>query len=168
MAWDLDLNEFNLAMLGKVGWKLLTDPNALVSCVLKIKYHPQGNFLNVKFGQNPERAIPLLHNGFRWLIGEWGWMVLIIFGSGMTVGLRDPSNFQPTTSLPCPSKGVKTFWGFKDLFILGTVQFKWYIMEVLDELFNERDIQEIINIPPLYLTRRRATDWQYTRVKAGL
>ena len=39
-----------MPMLGKMGWKLITNPDALVSCILKAKYYPQGNFLNSTVG----------------------------------------------------------------------------------------------------------------------
>ena len=45
-----DLNGFNLAMLGKLGWKLIIDPNALVNRIFKAKYYTQGDFLNAKLG----------------------------------------------------------------------------------------------------------------------
>ena len=40
----LDLNGFNLAMLGKLGWKLIIEPNSLVSRILKSKYYPHRDF----------------------------------------------------------------------------------------------------------------------------
>ncbi|PNX94118.1 hypothetical protein L195_g024290 [Trifolium pratense] len=35
-----DLHAFNEALLAKQGWRLLTEPNSLVSQVLKAKYYP--------------------------------------------------------------------------------------------------------------------------------
>jgi len=34
------LSAFNLAMLGKQGWKFLTEPDSLVSCIFKVWYFP--------------------------------------------------------------------------------------------------------------------------------
>ncbi|CAN0857898.1 LINE-1 retrotransposable element ORF2 protein [Linum grandiflorum] len=48
-----DLLGFNVAMLGKQGWKLLTCPNTLVSHVYKAKYYPKGDFLSATEGSNP-------------------------------------------------------------------------------------------------------------------
>nr|KYP33295.1 hypothetical protein KK1_045863 [Cajanus cajan] len=44
---------FNLAMLGKQGWKLLTNPHAIFTRVFKEKYFPRGDFLGAHLGHNP-------------------------------------------------------------------------------------------------------------------
>jgi hypothetical protein len=41
--WDLHL--FNMAILARQGWRLLTNPDSLYSQVLKAKYAPVGDFL---------------------------------------------------------------------------------------------------------------------------
>ena len=38
--------DFKLAMLGKQGWKLSTNPDAMVPKVLKAKYYQNGGFLD--------------------------------------------------------------------------------------------------------------------------
>lgn len=40
-------------MLGKIGWRLITNPDALVCRVLKAKYFPQGDFMNATLGHSP-------------------------------------------------------------------------------------------------------------------
>ncbi|CAN0905267.1 Transposon TX1 uncharacterized 149 kDa protein [Linum grandiflorum] len=72
-----DLLGFNLAMLGKQGWKLLTEPEALVSRVYKAKYFPKGDFFSAAGGGNPSyiwRSIrstqQLLKRGIRWRLGD--------------------------------------------------------------------------------------------------
>jgi len=42
-----DIKNFNLAMLGKQGWRLMTNPDSLCARVLKGKYYPQGDFMSV-------------------------------------------------------------------------------------------------------------------------
>ncbi|XP_057793280.1 uncharacterized protein LOC131009894 [Salvia miltiorrhiza] len=46
------LQLFNVAMLGKTAWRLLHDPEALVSRVLKAKYFPNGDYLSAKLGSS--------------------------------------------------------------------------------------------------------------------
>jgi hypothetical protein len=43
-----DLHSFNIAMLAKQGWRLLTDPNSLCARVLKAKYFPSTNVLHAE------------------------------------------------------------------------------------------------------------------------
>ncbi|XP_073318192.1 uncharacterized protein [Primulina huaijiensis] len=51
-----DFYGFNLAMLGKQVWKLLSDPNATICRIYKAKYYPRGDFLNANIGHNPSFA----------------------------------------------------------------------------------------------------------------
>ncbi|GAU34382.1 hypothetical protein TSUD_217220 [Trifolium subterraneum] len=72
-----DLEGFNLAMLDKQGWKLITNSFSLLTRVLKAKYFPRNGFLDVNIGHNPsytwrsiQSSIPLLSLGYRWKIGD--------------------------------------------------------------------------------------------------
>lgn len=47
------LHAFNLAMLGKQAWKLVTQQNFVFSKLLKAKYFPIGSFMDAKLGHNP-------------------------------------------------------------------------------------------------------------------
>jgi len=44
---------FNLAILGKQGWKLLTNQDTIVSRIYKTKYSLKTDFLGVRLGHNP-------------------------------------------------------------------------------------------------------------------
>lgn len=48
-----NLQGFNLAMLRKQCWNLISNPNAVVSRILKAKYFPKGDFLESQLGSNP-------------------------------------------------------------------------------------------------------------------
>jgi len=48
-----DLTTFNLAMLGKQGWKFLTEPNSLVSRLFKARYFLNNTYLTANIGHNP-------------------------------------------------------------------------------------------------------------------
>jgi len=70
-----DLTAFNLAMLGRQGWKFLTEPDSLVSRMFKAKYFPN-TFLTATIGHNPSyvwrsilRARFIVRGGARWCIG---------------------------------------------------------------------------------------------------
>lgn len=47
------LLDFNVAMLGKQAWRLITCANPLVTSLLKAKYYPQQSFLEAELGPNP-------------------------------------------------------------------------------------------------------------------
>lgn len=44
-----DLYTFNLAMLGKQGWRLLTNPNSLCAKVMKARYYPNSSVLQAEY-----------------------------------------------------------------------------------------------------------------------
>ncbi|XP_062076041.1 uncharacterized protein LOC133780185 [Humulus lupulus] len=47
------LRDFNIALLGKQAWRLITNPDSLVGRVYKARYYPQGSFLEAELGSNP-------------------------------------------------------------------------------------------------------------------
>jgi len=72
-----DLSTFNLATLGKQGWKFLSEPDSLVSGILKVRYFPSNNYLTTQPCHNPNyvwrsilRARFIVHGGARWSIGS--------------------------------------------------------------------------------------------------
>ena len=58
-----DVKHFNIAMLGKQGWRLMTAPNTLCARVLKGKYFRNDDFLNTKI-----RGISRTHGEQSWLV----------------------------------------------------------------------------------------------------
>lgn len=72
-----DLTAFNLAMLGKQGWKFQTQPECLVTRLFKARYFPRGNYIEAKLGHNPSfvwrgifNARMVVRSGARWKIGN--------------------------------------------------------------------------------------------------
>ena len=64
-------------MLGKQGWKLLTDTKSLVARVYRARYFPNGSFLDVELGSNPSyvwrsimEAQHVVKSNTRWRIGK--------------------------------------------------------------------------------------------------
>ncbi|XP_019164478.1 PREDICTED: uncharacterized protein LOC109160650 [Ipomoea nil] len=47
------LHQFNLALLGKQGWRMLTCPDSLVARVFKARYYPTTSFFDAVIGGNP-------------------------------------------------------------------------------------------------------------------
>ncbi|XP_019171070.1 PREDICTED: uncharacterized protein LOC109166632 [Ipomoea nil] len=48
-----DLRTFNLAMLGKQAWRMLTNTDSLVSRVYRARYYPKHTFYKASLGNNP-------------------------------------------------------------------------------------------------------------------
>ncbi|XP_060969497.1 uncharacterized protein LOC115713198 [Cannabis sativa] len=71
-----NLGDFNLAMLGKQGWRLLTNNSSLVVRVFKARYYPHSSFLDAELGANPSYvwrsvlgAKYVVKMGARWRVG---------------------------------------------------------------------------------------------------
>ncbi|XP_062005870.1 uncharacterized protein LOC133723052 [Rosa rugosa] len=68
---------YNLAMLAKQGWRIVTNPNSLIAKLYKARYFPYGTFWNAELGDSPSfswRSIlngrPILKAGVQWKIGD--------------------------------------------------------------------------------------------------
>lgn len=48
-----DLKAFNSASLARQGWRLIQDPDTLIACLLRAKYHPRSSFLEAQIGYCP-------------------------------------------------------------------------------------------------------------------
>lgn len=48
-----DFRDFNLALLGKQGWRLASYPENFASKVYKARYFPDSNFLDSDLSNNP-------------------------------------------------------------------------------------------------------------------
>jgi hypothetical protein len=71
------LEVFNLALLAKQGWRLLSNPESLVARIMKAKYHPRVDFMDAKLGSRPSfvrlsilKANSILQNGIGWRVGN--------------------------------------------------------------------------------------------------
>jgi hypothetical protein len=72
-----DLHYFNLAMIAKQGWNIMTRPHTLVAKIYKARYFPNSSFFDSKIGHNPNyawrgiwKARQILMHGCRWSIGN--------------------------------------------------------------------------------------------------
>ncbi|CAN1274310.1 Putative ribonuclease H protein At1g65750 [Linum perenne] len=129
-------------MLGKQGWKFQTQPDALVTKIFKARYFPRGDFLSAAKGHGPSyvwqsirRSQSVVHRGSRWRLGD---------GSKVSVWgdqwLRDDANLSIETEKDDELNGLKVC----DLLIPGL--FEWD-QELLEGLFEPREVQAIIDIP---------------------
>ncbi|XP_074352750.1 putative mitochondrial protein AtMg00310 [Apium graveolens] len=71
------LRDFNIAMLGKQCWQLITNPDSLVAQLFKAKYFTNTNFMEAKLGSSPSfiwrsicEARSIVSAGSSWRIGN--------------------------------------------------------------------------------------------------
>ncbi|XP_024178139.1 uncharacterized protein LOC112184080 [Rosa chinensis] len=72
-----NLYAYNLAMLAKQGWRLVTNPTSLIARLFKARYFPNCSFWEAGLGDSPSfswRSIlngrPVLKAGIQWKIGD--------------------------------------------------------------------------------------------------
>ena len=72
-----NLQTFNLAMLAKQGWRLISNPNSLVAQIYKVRYYPHGDVFKAKLGSSPSYTWRSIFNGLEvvkrgtwWRIGN--------------------------------------------------------------------------------------------------
>ncbi|CAN1763719.1 Putative ribonuclease H protein At1g65750 [Linum perenne] len=137
-----NLRGFNLAMLGKQGWKFQTQPDALVTKIFKARYFPRWDFLSAPPGHGPSyvwqsirRSQQVVGRGSRWRVGN---------GSNIRVWddhwLRNGDNLGITTARDDTLEGLKVC----DLLIPGLLEWD---KELVEALFDQRDVLEIFSVP---------------------
>ncbi|MCI12813.1 putative ribonuclease H protein, partial [Trifolium medium] len=148
---------FNLAMLGKKGWNLLTNHDTILSKVFKAKYYPKMGFLEATLGHNPSYVWRSIHasqvvvrRGLKWSIGD---------GSKINVWrvswLKDDENPFVTSAMIASSEELCV----SDL--MQQNERKWN-EDLIHQVFNERDAKEILKIP-ISCTRDEDTPiWRFS------
>lgn len=152
MAWDRmnkhkatgglgfrNFHDFNLALLGKQGWRFISRPQSLVSRVYKARYFPDVHFLEANLGNNPSfiwrsiwEAKNVVKAGVRWKLG-----------SGVSVRVRD----QPWLQDECNPYITSELQGLEHITVsslMKTGERQWE-EEIVMDWFNFRDQQCILN-----------------------
>nr|KYP44138.1 Putative ribonuclease H protein At1g65750 family [Cajanus cajan] len=152
-----NLSVFNLAILGKQAWRLLTNPNSLISKIYRAKYYPDGNFLNAPLGHNPSYTWKslwstqhLLKNGSRWRLGNgntipvWGEPWIKYNNNYHCIHPHDPSNSHDLKVSDLMSKD-KLDWN----------------ADLINSIFDIDTSNHILNIPILnpHCEDKRIWDW---------
>ncbi|XP_019167563.1 PREDICTED: uncharacterized protein LOC109163264 [Ipomoea nil] len=137
-----ELHAFNLAMLGKQAWRLLTKPDSLVSRIFKARYYPKGTFFDACVGNNPSycwrsimAAQGLICGGVRRRIGN-GKETLIWDHPW----LQDENNAKIITEKP-PYLAQATVMGLIDQETAA------WDHDILTDIFIPEDVTRILKIP---------------------
>ncbi|KAH9678675.1 putative reverse transcriptase/RNA-dependent DNA polymerase [Citrus sinensis] len=129
-------------MLGKQGWRLLTNPNTLVAHLFKARYYPNTSFAEAQLGSNPSyvwrsilAAQLAILQGSRIQIGGGQQTVI-----GSAPWLPDMDNGFITSTLPASINSATV-----DSLMVPN-QRRWDF-NVVDDIFNNRDQDLIRRIP---------------------
>uniref|UniRef100_A0A803QJ80 Reverse transcriptase domain-containing protein n=1 Tax=Cannabis sativa TaxID=3483 RepID=A0A803QJ80_CANSA len=135
------LHEFNIAMLGKQGWKFLQEDHSLVFRVFKARYFPNDTFMTATLGNNPSfvwrsilEAQNLLKTGCCWSIGS-GSLVKVVSQPWL------PDRANPYITSRHPGLADATV---DQLMVPGE---QVWDKEILEDMFEPRDINLILSIP---------------------
>lgn len=136
-----DLHDYNLSMLGKQGWRLLNNQSSLASRVYKARYYPTCDFLNASLGNNPSfiwrsiwAAKDLVKSGVRWSVGA-GRSIDILHQPWL---MDDSNPYVKSTMQVLEDNKVES---------LMQVDNRAWDVEVVEDLFNDRDMQCILQVP---------------------
>ncbi|XP_058008494.1 uncharacterized protein LOC131182962 [Hevea brasiliensis] len=145
------IRQFNIAMLGRMGWHLYMNSNSLASRILKAKYYPNVSFLEAPIGNNPSyvwRSIresqSLIRDGLLWRVGD---------GNDIAIWL---DSWLPDVAFPMVTT---TFdFNFRVYMVSNLITEGAWNIDLVNRVFNERDRKLILSIP---LRRSSSIDLQF-------
>ena len=136
-----NLHLFNLAMLARQGWRILSNPDSLCARVLRAKYFPDGDLLKVKEGPGISyswrsiiRGVQALKKGLIWRVGD---------GTQINIWL-DPWIPDGVTRRPITPRGQTLLTRVSEL--IDPITGNWD-RQLIEEVFWEEDWGRILGIP---------------------
>ncbi|XP_031106167.1 uncharacterized protein LOC116010798 [Ipomoea triloba] len=151
---------FNIALLVKQGWRLITNPDSLVSKIFKARYFPQGNFLQAVIGSNPSYC-------WRSILAAQD---ILIRGCGIRIGDGKSTNIFNHPWLPDTTNPfVTTNFADSQVFdrvaeLIDPATSDWNI-QLINEYFNSRDVRLISQIP---VSMNHSDQWFWMKDLKGL
>ncbi|VFQ91828.1 unnamed protein product [Cuscuta campestris] len=148
------IRDFNVAMIGKQGWRLIVNPDSLVARVFKARYYSKGDFLNAGLGSSPSFVWRSILEGRNLIINGIGRRI----GDGRdtliwdTPWIWDKDNPFITSSKPpfCPN--------FRVSYLIDPETNAWK-MDVVREWFSTEDAIRIQRTP-VSLSRKDCWYWR--------
>ncbi|XP_060964627.1 uncharacterized protein LOC133033648 [Cannabis sativa] len=155
-----DFRDFNLSLLAKQGWRLLSCEDTLATKVFKARYFASGNFLNATLGSNPSyiwRSIfesqNLVRIGARRLVGD---------GSRISI-LHEPWLLDAVN--PYIETSSQSLQGQMVQSLMQVDKLEWD-NEVISDVLNHRDRDLIWRIP--LSDARRNDQWFWLQESSGV
>ncbi|XP_062103848.1 uncharacterized protein LOC133814961 [Humulus lupulus] len=155
-----NLRDFNLALLGKQGWRLLVRETSLVGKVFKARYYPKGSFLTASLGTNPSFI-------WRSILESQGLVAKAVrhsIGCGASTSILDDP-WLPDESNPYVQSEHPGLLGKKVCQLFKEERREWD-PDILLDLFNERDVELILSIP--LCDSVDGDSWQWTKETYGI
>jgi hypothetical protein len=154
-----DLHSFNMAMLAKQVWRLLSEPDSLCGRVLRAKYYPDGNLLEAKMKSGSSYTWQSILAGLACFKKGCIWRV----GDGTQINIWSdnwiPSSHNMKVMTP---KGAVLLNNVSDL--INPIDGQWDV-ELINDIFWPIDAHRIFQIP-LTPDREDFVAWNCT--KTGL
>ena len=140
-----NFHAFNLAMLAKQGWRLLSNPESLCAEVYKARYYPNGDILNSKLGCSPSytwksifKGLEVVKKGSRWRVGN-----------GRLIHIWE-DKWLPTSTTYKVISPPRPFDDFPMVSALIDADTKRWKVDTLKSLFLPFEVETILNIPLSY------------------
>ena len=140
-----NLQAFNLALLAKQGWQILTHPNSLVARVYKAKYFTYDDILSSKIGSNPSYAWRSIHNSLLVLKEGIRWRV----ENGKRIHIWE-DRWLPTPTTYKVISPQKDFDNFPMVSSLLDEDIKWWKTDLVRSIFLPFEANSILKIPISY------------------
>ncbi|KAL4273917.1 hypothetical protein GQ457_13G010390 [Hibiscus cannabinus] len=149
-----DLAKFNIALLAKQGWHILTNPTCLLARVLKARYYPIGNFLNARLGSYPSYTWRSIYSARGLLEHGLGWRV----GDGQSIDIWSEAWITGTSSGRVESS-VTNGQFFRVVDLIETSTHTWN-EDLIRSIFSNQEALNILRIP---LPHRSIPDFRIWR-----
>ncbi|KAM6547177.1 hypothetical protein CsatB_018853 [Cannabis sativa] len=150
-----DFREYNLALLGKQAWRLLTETDSLVCKIYKARYFPDDTFLNASLGHNPSFIWKSIFDSKALIVAG----ARISIGNGLTTNITNtpwlPDMHHPYVTTSHPTLDVNHVSSLMQIDNLS-----WDV-DVVTDLFNERDCAIILGIPLPRTNKEDHWSWKF-------
>lgn len=152
------MRDYNIALLGNQGWRLLKHPEKLVSKIFKARYYPKGNFLSAKIGSSPSYV-------WRSVLES---QAIIKKGIGCRVGNGNSINIESDPWLPVDNDPFihtdsESIRGQKVSSLFSMEDNSWDT-ELVEDIFGSRDASIILSIP---VDKEVEDSWYWRNDKFG-
>lgn len=156
-----NLEDFNLALLAKQGWRILTNPYSLLARVYKAKYFRYTNFLDAKCFTTSSYAWKsivksqnLLKSGLKWIVGN-----------GESINIWKDPWISSKPARPATGPGGETHPHLKVKDLINNISKIWD-EQLINRLLSQEDVQYVRNIRPSITNGEDKLIWSYTSTGA--